>query len=710
MKKILIIVIPALFLYGCGVWNNFTTYFNLYYNSSDLFSKAEKSIKDANNDVFSIEPMQLPTDASTNINKVIEKCSQILQFHANSSYVDDALLMIGKCFYYQTNYQKALRKFKELLSTQPNSDLVLEANLWTGMTQMGMRDYDNAMNTLQDVMEKARQKGNKDILELAYIEEIKYDLSQKDDASAITLLENFLKTSENNEINAEAAFKLGLLYKDEGELPSAINSFKRVNNYSPSYFILLNSMIELGKTLRENSEYQNALDLFNSMRSESKYADDYDKIEVQSGITLVKMNKLEDAIQKLTLVDTTYSKTPSSGLAEYELAKIFQNDYSDFDSADYYYKKSLSHQLPPEYMQEVRNQVELIGKYDKSMEDLKSINKDISYIQNPELFIEDSLAYSKKIDEEKKLLDKKNSRDKKIDTRFMRNNQIKREENARTLAPQRPKISLDSLQSELIKTKFELGNILFTEFNLPDSAIKYYNNIIVMHPNSFYHAKVLYAIGSYYLVKNDSVKADSLFNVIYDNYKNQDIVNAAANKLNKPYIQIHRDPAQPIYANAEKQLDSDKYDSSLVNLYGIYENHPKSTYAPKALYTYGWILENKLNLPDSAAAVYDTLSKKYPNTVYANSIKAKLAFYLSEKTRKLEPDSAKEGAVQDTAGIKGAGFKSSEKPESAAVEERAKEIKTREKELAERRNEEMKNNAVQNPDTLIRVMRRYKQK
>ncbi len=571
MKKIFIIILPALFLYGCGVWADFSTYFNLYYNSSDLFQQAEKDIKDANNDIFAVEPAPLPGSASTNINKVIQKCSQILQFHANSGYVDDALLMIGKCFYYQTYYQKALRKFNELLSTQPNSDLILEANLWIGMSQMGMRDYTNATNTLQNVIDIARKDGNKSILERAYIEEIKYRISQNDDDGAITLLENFLNTSSNNEYKAQAAYKLGLIYDDNGDYTNAVKSFERVTNYAPTYFILVNSQIDLGKSLRKNHEYEKSVDLFNSMRNQEKYSDSYDQIEVESGITYSKMNRIEEAFQKFRLVDTTYSKTPSAGIAEYEMGNIFENAYQNFDSADFYYRKSLSHSLPAEYIKEVRKKEELIGKYKLSTSGLARITKDIFYIQHPDEFVKDSVEYTEKLKEQKqKILDEEEKNKNRQANSFTQNIQRSMQPTFKMVQPLRPTISLDSLTSELVKTKFELGNILFTEFNLPDSAIKYYDDIIENYPESRYKAKVLYAIGSYYLVKNDTVKADSLFNIIYNNYRNESIVNAAANKLNKPLLQFDYNPVDSMYTFAENQLDKNKYDSSLVNFYSIY--------------------------------------------------------------------------------------------------------------------------------------------
>src|SRR4030067_3177868 len=139
IRHYLIILITTLVLPGCNVWNNFTTYFNLYYNTSDIFVEAENQIKEQKKDLFSTEELTLPGTVNTQLVKVIEKCSEILQFNSESAYVDEALLMLGKAFYYQKNHQKALRKFEELIAPQKESDLLLETKLWIGKTQIQLK-------------------------------------------------------------------------------------------------------------------------------------------------------------------------------------------------------------------------------------------------------------------------------------------------------------------------------------------------------------------------------------------------------------------------------------------------------------------------------------------------------------------------------------------------------------------------------------------
>ena len=141
-KSLLIVLsLITVFLSGCSIWINFTTYFNLYYNASREFDQAEEQIKSQSKELFTLEDAKA-TSQNKSLTEVIEKLSRLLQFYSESSYVDDALLMIGKSFYYQGDFIKALRKFNELLTKYPNSSLVLETKLWVGKADFRSKKYD----------------------------------------------------------------------------------------------------------------------------------------------------------------------------------------------------------------------------------------------------------------------------------------------------------------------------------------------------------------------------------------------------------------------------------------------------------------------------------------------------------------------------------------------------------------------------------------
>jgi TolA-binding protein len=645
LKKFLFII-PAILLVGCSIWGDFTTYFNLYYNTSDIFSQAEDAIKSQKTDLFSNEEVTIPGSATQLLNKVIEKASQILQFHSQSAYVDDALLMLGKSFFYQKNYLKAIREFQELVATQPNSNLILEAKLWIGKSDMKLKNYDDALSTLEKVRKQGIDEGKHDIVVDSYIEEIKYKLTQQDYSGAITLSKELLTVSKNDEINAEVVYEMGKLYNLLNDPQNAILAFQQVLDYSPSYDIEFNARLELGKAYREAGQPEKALNIFDDMSSRKNYSEFYDQIDLELGTTQVDLKNYKEAYNYFKTVDTGFTNSKSAGIAKYKLGELYQYYFFNFDSASYYYSKSVTSRLPEEFILSANDKIQKFRKYKTLSDNISQNYKKLEYVENPESFVKDSIAYySDTVKTENPVstetnISSDNRRGRFNDRRFseMSKSEIQAsnttaQKTGKGIPPIRPNISADSIKSLLVQNLFELGNLFFTEFNLPDSAYYYYSKVLNDYPDSKYQARTMYALGSYYLTINENAKADSLFNIIYDNYKNENVVNAAANKLNKPLIDLNYDPAVSLYDSAEKRLTNKNYTASLKEFYNIYKSYPQSTLAPKALYATGWILENQLNMPDSAALFYDTLTARYPKTVYAVKISKGIDFYNQEKAR-----------------------------------------------------------------------------
>lgn len=713
IKLLLGVFLFSLLISGCGVWENFTTYFNLYYNASDLFEKAEKQILSKEKDLFSTEPPQLPGTAKSDLVKVIEKCSDLLQFNSQSAYVEDALMMLGKSFYYQKNYQKSLRKFKELEETFPESSYLLETQLWVGKCQMRLKKYNDALTTLSIVRKQAVQEGESDIVRESYVEEIVYKITIEEFKSAVEVANEFMDVSDDDNIKARVWYGIGQLNMKIGETESAIIAFENVFEYSPDFDLEFDAKLRLGIALREGKRSEEALETFSDMRDEDKYSTDFGEIDFEIAKTQRTLGNIEIAIDLFTEVDTLYRNTKTSSAAKFELGQIYQYEYLQFDSAAAYYKKASTSALPKEYIKPAREKSRLFTRYLKLDNDVSKYGKQLFYIENPDefvkdsvVYVEDSLAISEEISNIKELQEIWAGLDSLInvkdttgfyadtiravdslivsDTTLVKDSLIAKLQNPlpgdstfiakfdrlfnspgfiktkvgdqklknqqksqqvqlanqlpdslkfKNNPPRRPTIPEDSLRTLLAKNELELGNLFLTELELPDSAKWYYNNILTNYPDTYYHANTIYALGSYYLTVDNKERADSLFNIIYENYRNESIVNAAADKLNKPFIDLNYDPAKDDYEDAEYVMQNENYDDALELFHNVYITYPNSPYAAKALYTSGWILENKLSQPDSAAAVYDSLVVKYPASVYVRSVAGKLSFYKQEQRR-----------------------------------------------------------------------------
>lgn len=637
LKIYLLLIFFISLLPGCGIWEDFTTYFNLYYNTKDKFEEAEAAIKLQRKNLFEFEEPAVSGNVPQLLNQVIEKCSKILQFHSKSSYVDNALLMLGKSFYYQRNYQKAIRKFQELAVTDPESNLILENDLWIAKTQMRLKDFKSALPLLNDVREKSIDGGESNITKEAYVEEIVHLINQEQYSSAITLMKEFLEVSRDDEVNAEVVYELARLYIKMDDIENAISSYQKVFDYSPSFDIEFKAKVELASTLREAGRDEESLALLEEMRNENKHSDSYDKIDVETGITLYSLGRVEESVDLLAKVDTTYAASPNSGIAKFKLGEIFEYHYKNFDSASTYYVKAASSTAPPEYSKPASEKAQLFRKYQTIQKNIFDSKKQLSYLENPEEFIQDSIAfYSDTLSTEEQSFQQEpfGENRKEGDEKGLVQPPKTQVKTQTKNPPLRPTISADSLKSIIVKNEFDIANLFFTELNVPDSAFYYYKNIVDSFPDSRFYSSSLYSLGAYYNSVGRQEEADSIFNFIYENYRTENIVNAAALLLKKPLINLNYDPADELYIEAEKKLIEKRYDESVNKFYNIFTTHPKSPIAPKALYAGGWILENELKLLDSAAVFYDSLDVKYPQSQYASRIKPKLSFYKQENERK----------------------------------------------------------------------------
>lgn len=704
--KLLVFSFLLLIVSGCSVWDNFTTYFNLYYNTATLFEDAEQEILSQKRDLFSTDPLVIPGNSKTALVKVVEKCSKLLQFYSTSSYVDEALVMLGKSFYYQGNYQKSKRKFEELLATNLDDDEeITEASLWIAKNSFELREYTDALRIINEVRVKAIEEDYENIIKESYVQEIKYRIKQEDYPTAISLANEFADVYDDGVVRAEIYYELGNLYTLIGENDNAILAYENVFENSPDFDLEINATIKYASSLRTAGQSQKALEVFEDTRTEDKYLSSYSEIDFEIGVTLTQLGEYDRAYHQFRYVDTTYQNTLFASASNFEIGELYRTRFLKYDSASYYFSKVQPAILPKEYEDKARSSKQLFIKYSKLRKDINKFDRQLYYTQNSEIFTQDSAAYvadSLKLLEDylaqKELQDiwkgadtlynnpnlkdstfikdsifvsdsltkidsliniglynpadtvgltKKLSDSLKVkhlaDLRDPKNpkNILNKTQNSIKLdsvkfkknPPLKLKITVDSAKTVLAKNTLELGNLFLTDLDVPDSSYYLYNKILDDYNSPVYYPNTLYALGSYYLTINEKQKADSLFNIIYNDYKDRAIVNAAANKLDKPLIDLNFDPAKEQYASAEDLMLTGNYSQSLNKFFNVYREYPKSSVAPQALYTSGWILENDLFLPDSAASVYDTLIAKYPTSLYVKQVSRKVTVYKQEKVR-----------------------------------------------------------------------------
>ena len=140
MKRsyLLFIGLLVLSIFGCA-------YFNTYYNAKRYYNKAyHETVRNRTGKPSSKE--------KTNYEKAIEKSLKLIQYYPKSKYVDDALFILGKSYFYTQEYHKARRKFLELKVNYPESKFTLDNQLWLARSDLEMEQFFDAEQTLNNLL------------------------------------------------------------------------------------------------------------------------------------------------------------------------------------------------------------------------------------------------------------------------------------------------------------------------------------------------------------------------------------------------------------------------------------------------------------------------------------------------------------------------------------------------------------------------------
>ncbi|MGB9663716.1 MAG: tetratricopeptide repeat protein, partial [Ignavibacteria bacterium] len=582
MKKIsfiLPLIISSFILNSCAVSNffkkgfeNFTTYFNIYYNASRIFNEAETELLKQQKDIFTTKEIAPGGNVTNKFVQVIEKCSKILQYHQNSSFVDDALFMIGKAYYYQREYPSAIRKFSELMATFPDSKYALEAKLWIARSYAKTIEVDRALKLLNEVYQEAKDEDNEEVRSYALLEILKIYFKRNNYEGIINLGQEFVEISDDDEIIAQVLMQIGNSYAKLGQLDKALENFSKVKKYTSDYYYIFKSQIEYAKILREKERYEEAQSILDNLYSESLFNEYKDYTELEYAYLSLSQKDTAEALSYFIKVDTTYQSKETAGIAQYELANYLENVLGNLDSAKYYYDKSLRSQIPDDLKKNAQFKSNLLNRYKNLWTSIKNLEKqipilrtfpvDTTYPKFQEVEIDSSM-----LNDSAYLADLQEYFEEKRRADSLYAEKLKRD----TLTFQANLKTADSLEVNIARLKFDLATLFIVDYNKPDSAYRYLKEIVEKYPDKDFSERAFYALASYYETIGEKEKADSLYRFIYDNFIDSEISRIIAKKMKLPPRVSKNDLPDLEYRQAEELIEQKNYKEAIDKLYQIYK-------------------------------------------------------------------------------------------------------------------------------------------
>lgn len=472
-------------------------YFNTFYNIRKSFGAAEKSRKEAGRDKAGGGEVKQYNDA-------IAKASRVLERHPTSSYVDDALYIIGTSYYYLGEYSKATRKFKELFANYPQSEYVPRSRLLMAKAKLKLNEEAEAVVIFEEIFQKEKNKEMK--AEAArslgeyYFENRDYEKSNTYFMALVDSLGN-----QNERLNALIYVADG--YFDMFSLQSAIDDYNTALKQDPDTLQYYHIMFRLAECDIYLSRITEGIEKLSELADNEVYYDSLAPIRLKMAEGYEWEGDFNSAIDTYERIITENPRRDPAAIAYYRLGLIYQYDYENLSKARAYYQKS----------REERS------------------NSPVA---------EDATRRASKL----ALLEQ-----------YTQSGQVNPE------ADSTQEIDLQRLD-ELSQNEFLLAELFYFDLEKPDSAINTYKVLLDRYPTSRYAPRALMSMAHIYQDEfNDTTGADSLLRLVLKRYPHYDEAEDVINMLGLAGTVADTGYAAIPFAKAEnflsefQELDSSMY-------------------------------------------------------------------------------------------------------------------------------------------------------
>lgn len=664
----------AVILSGCGAlssiggwfsqgYENTTSYFNAYYNAKRNFNEAETEVRafmlsQQGKSQAVIPGSQIPATAKQKFGVVIDKCSNILSYYPNSSLVDDALFLIGKSFFYQGEYVKAERKFSELLTQYPTSENVLECQLWFLKTLQKLNRHNDAMKAGEALARSAQEGGEEDIAAEAHSIIGSILVSQNLPQKAIEQFQKAVEVADDDAMRASAQVQASDVLFSLQDYEKAAVSYLNVSEFSPDAYLSYYSKVQAAIALRSLKKYDAAIEILTGLSKDYRFNEYANAIRFEHANTLALAGKTEDAVDEYRYVDSTYARTEIGAKAAFELGQLLQTRYGDYPNAKIAYEHAAANQaltVAPAALKKIAALTRYLqlhaafARHDSMLYwyDVDSIwvVKDTSRYSSVKTLIptrSDTLHVKLTADSLRKSLDST--------TVASTADSIAEQ----PIGPRIVRPKKDSLLAALSSDAFQLGEVFYSDLDVADSALFWYNQSLKLRVDSVQAPRILFVVAE--IIRSNPQRygdPKETYDRLFREFPTSSYAEKAKAVLGLPTTPEILDPAEPYYAQAESLMESKQYQKAVKKFTELTEKFQKSPLVAKSKYSIAWIYENRLSNPDSALSYYKNVAEHYSATEYAVAARRKIPEAPSPKGAPTQApgDSLSKPAAQPPPGI-----------------------------------------------------------
>jgi len=344
--RICVLSILLLCLSGCSStsfigsrFNNFSAYYNTFYNAQRSFKQGVKTIEERladqpiDRDVFisvfgrndQLTGQQQPFEDA------IAKSADVVREHPNSKWVDDAILIIGKAWFYTLNYVGAEEKFKEILEL--DSPLKDEANFWLARTLIASGAYEEASTHLQAILSRDNLSTRWEAEYRLTLAEL-YVQNQNIEPAAMEL-ERAMEQIRGNVRASRAQFLYGQVLEYLERYMDAVEAYDRVQDYKPFYELSFAAQFNAVQVQSEHLDSSEGLRRLRRMERDDKNYEYRAELGYLRGRVLMALGEYDEALAEYDelLYDPQSGGSRVRGRVHYVLGTYYRDVLVDYPYA-----------------------------------------------------------------------------------------------------------------------------------------------------------------------------------------------------------------------------------------------------------------------------------------------------------------------------------------------------------------------------------------
>jgi tetratricopeptide (TPR) repeat protein len=337
---------------------NLTSRYNILYNANELLKESEQVLQESYPDDYSQlltvykEPNSDFAKAELkNLDSITSKANTIISEKAQSQYVKDAYMLVGKINYLKTNYFNAAEFFNYNYITYPDDDELRQQSLvWKARSLMQLNRLDEASVALDSALKHVETA--KKVAADVYATEAQFNIKTGNEANAIEVLQKALKagTSKANELRW--TYLLAQLQERNDKLPEAYANYTAVVKSNAPFEMAFNANVNrIAIANGGSNSVETRISQLKALLKEDKNKDFLDQIYYRLGDIYMGQGERDKAIEQYNMALRLSTKNANQkGLTYLRLADLNFRE-ANYVKAKAYYDSTLTTLSPgfPEY-------------------------------------------------------------------------------------------------------------------------------------------------------------------------------------------------------------------------------------------------------------------------------------------------------------------------------------------------------------------------